>query len=269
MRFLILCLFIVFGMASFGHAQTPLPIKKPSQNNLNSFEQIIETATIEKPIMSSDNVQQSIIKPPPLPSFRSKSQSPDTNNDMAMVVHGIPIPTSKPLAIRAVRPPPPLLEIGKTQEKPVILYQGNDDDRTAGRQKIERIQAAPRERIRETSDRSPFQTAQLPRARKSSQSEPVIIFFKEQSSELEVGQLDVIKSDILRILNRSPSRKVAIYGYAERNNASRTNQLSLSRALLISEYLVDNGIRPDRIEARSMGSDTPISPKNRVDVIIF
>lgn len=39
--------------------------------------------------------------------------------------------------------------------------------------------------------------------------------------------------------------------------------------MLISEYLVNKGISSDRVEARAMGSNTPISPKNRVDVVLF
>jgi hypothetical protein len=38
---------------------------------------------------------------------------------------------------------------------------------------------------------------------------------------------------------------------------------------LISEFLTDHRIPAERIEARAMGDDTPISPKNRVDVVIF
>ena len=101
-------------------------------------------------------------------------------------------------------------------------------------------------------DRSPFRTASLPKAQKANDQDPIIIF-KERSSDLEVGQLSIIDSDIFNVLKRRNNKKAAIYGFAETGaDGKNVNQLSLSRALLISEYLVDKGIDPERIEARAM-----------------
>ena len=79
----------------------------------------------------------------------------------------------------------------------------------------------------------------------------------------------VIEGDILRNLKRNSRKKVMIYGFAERSQGkARAEQLSLNRAMLIAEYLSDNGIRDSRIMLRAMANDTPISPKDRVDVVI-
>jgi len=265
MRFLFIAIFFSFTNAVY--ASVPLPTPKPIVNN---FESVLEQAAKKEetqiprpPQLAPDLSKVSIIVPPPLPERkRTTSRVPE----IALVVDGVPIPDRKPLSIRTTKTTPTPSDITWTRE--------TKDGRTAGRggqRTIERTPAKRAPRIVETSEKSPFKTAHLPRAGRTSTHDPVIIFFKEKSSELEVGQLDIMKSDILNRLRQSPSRKVAVYGYAERdrNNPDKTQRLSLSRALLVSEYLADNRIDTSRIEARSMGSDTPISPKNRVDAVIF
>lgn len=269
---LLLCAIVFLSCVSLAYAETPVPTKKPlSQNN---FESVLENAVKKEevkiprpPILQVSLEHFSIITPPPLPERKRVTSRP---TETALVIDGIPIPDRKPFKIKIATAPK------ATTPAPVqpnlIPYQGSIDDRTASRGRtIERVPAKRAPRITETSEKSPFKTAKLPRAGQLSTHDPVIIFFKEKTSELEVGQLDIIKSDILTRMKRSPTKKIAVYGYAERNrnNPDKTNQLSLSRALLISEYLADNRIDASRIEARSMGNDTPISPKNRVDAVIF
>ena len=267
MRFLLFAL--AFIITNAVHASTPLPVKKPTTT---SFESVLENAVKKEaniprpPQLAPDLSTVSIIVPPPLPERkRTTSRVPD----IARIVDGVPVPDRKPLSIRTTKvntPSPVPSEIMWSRE--------TNDGRTAGRdttRTIERTRAKRAPRIIETTEKSPFKTAQLPRASKLSTHDPVIIFFKENTSELEVGQLNIIKSDIISRLQRSPNKKIAVYGYAERNrnNPDKAQKLSLSRALLISEYLADNRISTNRIEARAMGNDTPISPKNRVDAVIF
>lgn len=265
------------------YAETPLPAKKPNQTNAavksdaNFLNILDEAAQIPSPPSIQSSVKlHSIITPPPLPE--QKKTTPLISENVTMA-DGIPLPNRKPLHIKMeLSTPTQTLQLpSQSNQQSQTLYRGNDDDRTANQKNIsrnnsiERSPARKREVFRETTEKSPFKTAKLPRARETSTRDPIIVFFKEQSSDLEVGQIDIIKSDILTPLKRSSSRKVAVYGYAEKDssNPDKANQLSLSRALLISEYLVDSGVNPNRIEARSMASDTPITPKNRVDVIIF
>jgi len=251
-------------------ANAPLPMTKPSTPHgattptPQNFNAILEQAS--KPMTTA---QPSIITPPPMP-YRKQTIKTET----VQMINGIPVPTGKPLKVRtaagwqdAPRP--------DDENRVVIRYHDSPADRMAGggsyRSQVTRTHAQKRERLRETDDRSPFKTAKLPRARAESQFDPIIIFFEENSSELEVGQIEIIKKDVVERLRKTPSSRVAVYGYSERDrrNPDRTQKLSLSRALLISEYLADNRITPARIEARAMGNDTPISPKNRVDIVIY
>ena len=289
----VILLILMHGVAM---AAPPLPSKKPITKN---FQDILDSTV--KFLEVPDNAVR-VPSPPPQKDLEKVNNTPEISGIIlppstpeskkpiqpleVIVVEGIPLPSTKPFVVKSDIEWRPAVPVQKSQnnnrQSPVIPYSGDwSDDRTAGiaapsnntannRNKIDRTQAKPREKLRETSDKSPFPTAQLPRAAKYSMDDPVIIFFREASNELEIGQIDVLQNDILRYLRQSRSKRVAVYGYAENaGNTDKTNQLSLSRALIISEYLADNGIEASRVEARAMGSDTPISPKNRVDVILY
>ena len=54
-----------------------------------------------------------------------------------------------------------------------------------------------------------------------------------------------------------------------RENASKARRLSLSRALAIRSFLIDQGVRSTRIEVRAMGNKVPEGPADRVDIVIL
>lgn len=254
MKLLILSLMVLGIMAIPCHAETPLPEIKPRPS-------MISQDIVNKALQAVKSRQVTILTPAPTPYIKKPKITSLSSN-------GTIKPTRKPLRIVTTAN---TFKINKTKNEDKH-YFSHDDDRTAGRKiKTERTYARHRDPITETAQKSPFKTAKLPRAPKRFSSEPVIIFFQENTSHLEVGQKDVLKSDVLKRLKQSPNRKIAIYGYAQKQkqNPDKTAQLSLSRALLISEYLSTNGITANRIEARSMADETPISPKNRVDIVIY
>jgi len=257
-----LWLFLLMFSSAPALAQVVIPAKKPTLTS-ESFDKLLtDVSTQQQP-------ESTIPLPPPLPDAKKHQ---NRNESVAITKNGIPLPSKKPLQIRFTQHTK--TEKIQNNDDVVIYYQGGGaSDRMAGgrgRSGIERKTARPKDRLKETTEKSPFKTAKLPRAGRPSSGDPVIIFFKEQSSDLEVGQIDILRSDVLRRLKSSNSLRVAIYGYAQKNKKSvdKTNQLSLSRALMISEFLADHRIARNRIEIRSMGSDTPISPKNRVDIIL-
>ena len=43
-------------------------------------------------------------------------------------------------------------------------------------------------------------------------------------------------------------------------------RLSLSRALQVRSYLIDQGVRSTRIDVRALGANVPSGPADRVDI---
>jgi outer membrane protein OmpA-like peptidoglycan-associated protein len=49
-------------------------------------------------------------------------------------------------------------------------------------------------------------------------------------------------------------------------SASAARRLSLSRALAVRSFLIENGVRSTRIDVRALGDKTTEQPINRVDI---
>ena len=286
----IFVLFTAFPVL-LAHAQLPTPSQKPDRaiNVTTSVTSVKPKALIIRPsqkpqgndksgrfnmvnpnyVFSANkaNVPEGSILPPALPLSKSRMIT------APRIIGGVITPAAKPLVITPDSRER-IKSSGNFDDQVIVRYTDNDvEDRMAGSRgeyiDVQRLPAQPHIRIRETNDSSPFQTASLPKADKESDQEPVIIFFKEKSSDLEVGQMEILEKDIFSILRRNGALKASVNGYADNEGGGKTpDQLSMSRALLISEYLVEKGIGSERIQARAMGQNTPISPRNRVDVII-
>ena len=58
------------------------------------------------------------------------------------------------------------------------------------------------------------------------------------------------------------------YAGGESLSSGKARRLSLSRALSVRSYLIENGVRSTRIDVRALGNKTAEEPLNRVDVTI-
>lgn len=96
----------------------------------------------------------------------------------------------------------------------------------------------------------------------------VIVFFQENSAELEVGQMDVLAGDVVGALQARADLNLEIVGYAEpqQGGADATQKLALSRALMIREYLNHQHIAADRLTVKGKADDTKVEPRDRVDM---
>jgi outer membrane protein OmpA-like peptidoglycan-associated protein len=95
------------------------------------------------------------------------------------------------------------------------------------------------------------------------------ILFDTESVELSdsaTSQLD----QLAEILEADESLRVQLLAYANSPDGSNSaaRRLSLSRALAVRAYLIDEGIRTARFIVRAQGADTGGGPPDRVDVVL-
>ncbi|WP_417840764.1 OmpA family protein [Terasakiella sp.] len=108
-------------------------------------------------------------------------------------------------------------------------------------------------------------TASLP-----TQSEAAIrVVFQSGRSKLPSS----IEADLKKMaedLRSHPDDRVQLQAYAggEDLSASKARRLSLSRALAVRSYLIDQGVQSTRIDVRALGNKTTEEPFDRVDVEI-
>jgi len=92
--------------------------------------------------------------------------------------------------------------------------------------------------------------------------------FDGASSELS----DSTRQKLVNIvphLTESDNRRLAVHAYASGEDGSKSSarRISLSRALAVRAFLMDNGVPPTRVDVRALGLETDRKPLERVDLV--
>ena len=93
------------------------------------------------------------------------------------------------------------------------------------------------------------------------------ILFAEGSAELSAGD----KQKLLAVadqLQRDPEIRIQLLAFAAGDDATpnAARRLSLSRALAVRGFLVDQGIAAARVQVRALGQSSEDGPQDRVDI---
>lgn len=98
---------------------------------------------------------------------------------------------------------------------------------------------------------------------------PLTILFERDSARLP----DEVRTSLGQLAERLAADgglQLQLLAYAEgdEDNTSKARRLSLSRALAVRSYLIDQGVRSTRIEVRALGNKVPDGPADRVDILV-
>jgi outer membrane protein OmpA-like peptidoglycan-associated protein len=96
------------------------------------------------------------------------------------------------------------------------------------------------------------------------------LIFQYDDIRLDQFEQDRMQEEYLQILKRDSSRRIAIYAYAgvEGRGEKKAKRLSLSRALQVRSYLIENGIAGGRIDLFPQGYEDSPAPNDRVDIVL-
>lgn len=120
----------------------------------------------------------------------------------------------------------------------------------------------------------PTETASLPDAAAPSVLEGgetlLQIVFAEGATRIPDGKLPDLKALAVR-MSKDEEMRLQLLAYAEGTdaNASKARRLSLSRALAVRSYLIDQGVRSTRIDVRALGNKAGGGPSERVDLVML
>jgi OOP family OmpA-OmpF porin len=104
------------------------------------------------------------------------------------------------------------------------------------------------------------------------------VLFESNQAELRADAMRTLYP-LVTLLKERPQRSIVIEGHTDSSGAESYNQeLSQERATAVREFLVSNGINPERIMARGYGEAHPVAANNteagrqenrRVEVIVL
>lgn len=96
------------------------------------------------------------------------------------------------------------------------------------------------------------------------------IVFQEGATRVPDGKMADLKSLAARMA-KDEEMRLQLLAFAEGTdaNASKARRLSLSRALAVRSYLIDQGVRSTRIDVRALGNKAGSGPSERVDVVML
>ena len=94
------------------------------------------------------------------------------------------------------------------------------------------------------------------------------ISFDKDSARLPDGARDNL-AHLASRMTEDATLEVQLLAYAagDEENASKARRLSLSRALAVRSFLIDQGVRSTRIEVRALGNKIPEGSPDRVDIV--
>lgn len=94
------------------------------------------------------------------------------------------------------------------------------------------------------------------------------IVFEPDADELPAtatGQLDAIAASMMS--DENVKVQVLAYASGSGDNESQARRKALSRGLEVRKYLINKGVRSNRIDVRALGSKSEGSPADRVDIV--
>jgi outer membrane protein OmpA-like peptidoglycan-associated protein len=94
------------------------------------------------------------------------------------------------------------------------------------------------------------------------------IDFSGNESNLSAEAQEKLKNIVGQLNDMGDTRlQVRAYAAGEDGSKSSARRISLSRALAVRSFMMDNGIKPNRVDVRALGTETDRSPIDRVDLV--
>lgn len=101
-------------------------------------------------------------------------------------------------------------------------------------------------------------------------TERMVMYYREAQSDLEPKQHTVLSKGILPRLKESDNRLlIQAFAMPQETGMSSDRRLSLTRALAIRRYLLENNVSSSRIDVRALGSQSNTQPLDRVELILI
>jgi len=196
--------------------------------------------------------------PPPAPAVAKVAPAPEAapQEKVAVAAPPPPAPTASP-------PPPPAAEPVAAPPAPKVREEPEPPKPA--------VQTPP------TPALTPSPTGPVPAAPVQTASRPDVIteqpsfrvLFDDKSAKISDSARAPLQ-DLSNKMKESENLRVQLLAYAEGTpeTASQARRLSLSRALAVRSFLINQGVRSTRMDVRALGNKAESGPTDRVDAVL-
>lgn len=236
-------------------------------------EPVAEVKPAPKPIQ-----EMAALTPPPPP----KPTPAPAAAVVAESVPDAPQPTvedsaNKPLALKTPTPP---VEVSKEPTESAVALKDAASEAeqaipmpppSAPHAEASNALIMPLPPQAEAQPTAPSDVASLPSASQTlSDGDSLRIVFDADSSKLPKSSKDALL-DMSNKLSSSETLRLQLLAYAgtASTSASAARRLSLSRALAVRSFLIENGVRSTRIDVRALGNKSSDAVSERVDISVI
>ncbi len=258
-------LLVPSGQAAAGPVQVPPPPAQPSVPALPP-----SSVTGEQP---ADPVASVVPAPPPPAQLSVPAPPPPsvTGEQPAEPVASA-IPAPPPPAQPSVPAPPPSSVTGEQPAEPVAsaVPAPPPDEAQVTEAEVPAIPAPPPPpEVLEETPSAPQIAERTPAAQPLIEGQALRIAFDVDSANLpEAAEAD-LKALATRLVKEENLRvQLLAYASSTEQGASQARRLSLSRALAVRSYLIEQGVRSTRMDVRALGDKSEETPADRVDLVL-
>ena len=224
----------------------PTPDRKPAYVNLVTQSQF-QAVQLEERITKIDGVTQ--IDPP------SKKQPPSGEDFGAIVaVNSIPIPKKRPSIMKA---PSSFIEKARAGfNRP----KANTTD-------LNIVETSAHE-VLASIDPQALNVSNKPAAQNDNKDNTISLGYKPGVIEIPTTIQTELRTRTLKKISTLEDGRIEVSAYASAKNGSKIDarRTSLSRALKLRDFLIQNGITSEKIVIRALGNTAKTEPRDRADL---
>ncbi len=202
---------------------------------------------------------------PPGAATGVASTAPDTVPAPAPAVSATPPVPPAAATASAPRPEPELMEASRVPAEPASTPE---PQQTASTPPPESPRPEAEEQTVALQPASRGEQATLPTPGETLVIQELVqVEFDAAETDLSGSSRADLK-DLADRLRSQENLRLQLLAYAEGEglSPSQARRMSLSRALTVRSYLIENGIKTSRIDVRALGNKAPSAPMDRVDV---
>ncbi len=254
----------------------PLPVKKPAVPVIETAIPEIEVQTETTPEVAAPIAEPPVIEAPERPDIPEPTPVTPAETVSAPAPLALPEQPTAPEAPEQTgivtgpktMPAAPATEVLAAPEE--ILPATPEEEVIEDGALMERFveeQPAPEPEITIPEGTVPSGFKATPEGENMHQK---LMVFEKGTTDFSAVDITFLREELAPFLKASPDVKIEALGFASplESEANSENRIALSRVMSLRSVLINEGVAPDQLNIRALGSKTDKTPLDRIDIYL-